>query len=164
MPQLDVASYAPQLFWLAVTFVLLYVLMARVALPRIGDVIEERRKRREDNLAKAESSQREAEQVSEAYEAALAQSRADAHARIAEATDAARKQAEAEVARFDAGLREKTEAAERAIAAAKETALADATGIAAEIAQLATDKVAGLSIDAATARDAAEAAMKARAQ
>lgn len=164
MPQLDVASYAPQLVWLAITFVLLYVLMARVALPRIGEILEERRKRREDNLAKAEAFQKEAEQVAEAYEAALAKSRTTAHARIAEAAEAAKRQAEAEVARLDESLRRRTEEAETAIADARRKALADAAAIAAEAARLAAIKVAGLDIDGAAAKDAAEAAMKARAQ
>ncbi len=163
MPQLDVASYAPQLVWLAISFVLLYLLMARVALPRIGDVLEGRRKRREDNLAKAEGFQREAEQVAESYEAALARSRDSAHTKVAEAVEAAKRRAEVEVARFDAELRTRTEEAEAAIARARAGALADAAAIAAEAARLAAEKVAGLHVDEDEAREAAEAARRARA-
>lgn len=163
MPQLDPTTFSPQIFWLVVTFVILYVLMARVALPRIGDVLEERRKRREDNLAKAEAFEKEAEQVSQAYEAALEKSRSDAHARIAEATEAAKRRAEGELAKLNAQLRTRTEHAELAIAEARAKALTDAVDIAADVARLASDKVAGLSIDEASARVAAGAAMKARA-
>ena len=163
MPQLDVTTFPPQLVWLAISFLVLYLLMSRVALPRISDVLEERRRRREDNLAKAEDLEKEAEAVSQAYEAALAKSRGDAHARIAAAGEAAKQRAEAEVARLDAELRGKTQAAEAAIAEARSSALADAAGIAAEVAQLAASKVAGLVVDEASARAAADAARKARA-
>ena len=45
LPQLNPADFAPQLIWLAITFTVLYFILARVALPRIGEVIEERRDR-----------------------------------------------------------------------------------------------------------------------
>lgn len=158
MPQLDVATYAPQLVWLVISFVLLYLLMARVALPRIADVLEERGRKREDNLAKAEELEKEAEDVSAAYESALNEARTRAHGALARAQDAAKAKAEAEIARLDTALHARTREAEAAIAKAREGALADAAGIAAEIAQLAVHKVAGLSVDEASARAAANAA------
>lgn len=163
MPQLDVASYAPQLVWLAISFVVLYLLMARVALPRIAGVLEERSRRREDNLAKAEEHERDAAAAAQAYEAALAEARGRAQSELAGAQDAAKARADAELARLDAALQARMREAEDAIATARTAALGDATGIAAEVARLAAQKLAGLTIDEAAARSAADAATKARA-
>jgi len=163
MPQLDVASYGPQLVWLAISFVLLYLLMARVALPRIADVLEERGKRREDNLAKAEEHERDAAAVAEAYETALAEARSRAQAALTKAQEAAKAHADAEVARLDAALHARTRQAEETIAQARKTALGEASSIAADIARMAAQKVAGLSVDEAAAQTAANAAREARA-
>ena len=76
MPQFDISTFPTQLIWLAIAFVLLYVLMARVALPRIGQVLEERQEKIDDNLDSAEQLRAETEVDSEAYETALVQARA----------------------------------------------------------------------------------------
>ena len=87
LPQLDTSQYAPQVIWLVISFALLYVLMARVALPRIGQVLEERQDRVNDNLEKAGALKAEAESVAEAYEGALADARAEAQAIVHQAAE-----------------------------------------------------------------------------
>ena len=161
MPQLDVASYLPQLVWLAITFGLLYLLMAKLALPRISDVLEERSKRRQDNLARAEELQAEAEAAAEAYENVLGEARSTAHEQLIQSSEAAKARNEAAIHTLDQRLGGEIATAEAAIAAARDTALNEATAIAAEAARLATDKIAGLKVDAAAAGAAAEAARKA---
>src|SRR5260221_7380994 len=75
MPQLDLSTFPSQIFWLAVFFVVLYLLMARLALPRIEKIIDERRNRVEGDLDKAGQMKSEAEAVIAAYEKALADAR-----------------------------------------------------------------------------------------
>lgn len=83
MPQFDPSSFASQIFWLIVSFGVLYYLMARVALPRIAEVLEERSERIANDLEKAQALRKESEAVVAAYEDALAKARADAGAVIA---------------------------------------------------------------------------------
>jgi len=61
MPQLEVSTFLPQLVWLAITFVILYLLMAGIGLPRVGGAIEARRRRVDDDLARAAQLKTEAE-------------------------------------------------------------------------------------------------------
>ncbi len=154
MPQLDVASFAPQLIWLAITFVLLYLLMAKLALPRIADVLQDRAKRIEDNLDKAESLKREAETAREAYEKAVAESRARANALTTQAADRAAKDAAAQQQALAARLAEQGRETEERIAAARAQALASTHVIAAEVARAAVRKLLGRDIDEATAQAA----------
>ena len=71
MPQLDVNTFLPQVVWLVITFTALFLLMWRVAVPRIADLLEARQRRIEDNLDKAQESKKEAEETLAAYEQAM---------------------------------------------------------------------------------------------
>ena len=79
LPQLDIATYASQIFWLIVTFIVLYFLVAKIAMPRIAEVLEGRQERIEDDLDKAETLKKEAYLVRVEYEKALSSAREEAH-------------------------------------------------------------------------------------
>ncbi|MDH3240488.1 MAG: hypothetical protein OEO83_07465 [Alphaproteobacteria bacterium] len=163
MPQLDVASYLPQVVWLAITFAVLYLLMAKLALPRISDVLEERSERRQDNLAKAEELQAEAETAAQAYEKVLADARGAAHERVLKSAEDAKARTEAAIHALDERLAGEVNTAEAAINEARTAALKDATAIAGEAARLAVERLAGIQVEAAAAEAAARTAQEARA-
>ena len=71
LPQLNPADFSPQLIWLALTFVVLYLILARVALPRIGEVLDERRDRVQRDLDAAERFKADTDAALAAYEKAL---------------------------------------------------------------------------------------------
>src|SRR3954466_11887746 len=87
MPQLDAHTFPTQLFWLVVSFLVLYWLMAKIALPRVEKIIEERRRRLDEDLEKAAQMKSEAEAVIAAYEKALAEARQQAQATVKQTTD-----------------------------------------------------------------------------
>ena len=79
-PPFQTQNYPSQLVWLALTFVLLYVLMSKVALPRIGSILAERSQRIADDLAAAQRFKEQSDVAHAAYEKALADARARAQA------------------------------------------------------------------------------------
>jgi F-type H+-transporting ATPase subunit b len=78
MPQLDPSTFGTQLFWLFVAFTVLFLIVWKIALPRITDVREVRQNRIDDDLDKASTMKEEAESVLEAYEQALAAATSEA--------------------------------------------------------------------------------------
>jgi F-type H+-transporting ATPase subunit b len=159
LPQLDTSTFPTQIFWLIVSFVLLYVIMAKVAVPRIADVLEERQERIEDDIETADRLRGEAEGVRAEYEAALAEAHAKAQEMIRQATAeiaAANTQAETDAAQKTA---ETTKAAEARIAEQRTQAMASLKSVASEAAAEATAKLTGLSVGAETVGAAVDAAM-----
>ena len=119
LPQLDLTTYSSQVFWLIVSFVVLYFLVAKLAMPRIAEVLEERQERIEDDLDKAETLKKEAYQVRIEYEKALSAAREKAQDATRHAQEEiAKRSAEAESA-AQVKVTVMLEEAEKRIAASK---------------------------------------------
>ena len=160
LPQLDPSNFATQIFWLAVTFIALYLLMSRVALPRVRDVLEERERRIPDDLEKAQRLKDESEAVLAEYEKALADARASAQALFAQAAE----QANAEAAKRQQDVAQKLakqlEKAESRVQAAKTEALDNIRQVATEVAQDAAARLIGGDVAEDDAAKAVSVAMK----
>jgi F-type H+-transporting ATPase subunit b len=163
MPQLDVTTFLPQLFWLAVTFVVLLLLMALVALPRVGKALDARRNRLDDDLARAAEMKSDAEAVAAACRRTLAAARAEAQAAMRASAERFAAAAAEQQRRLAASLAADIRTAERRIDAAKERALSDIRGVAVELASLAAVKLTGLSADPQQVERAVDAALAAAA-
>jgi F-type H+-transporting ATPase subunit b len=143
LPQLNVSDYAPQLIWLAITFGTLYFLLSRIALPRIGEVLEERADRIQRDLDEAARLKGDTEKALAGYEKALADARANAGslARAAQASVSAeigqeRSRVEDEIAR-------KLADAENRIAQTKTRALTSVNDIATDTASAIVGRLIG---------------------
>jgi F-type H+-transporting ATPase subunit b len=163
MPQLDVSTFAPQLVWLAITFVALYLIMAKLGLPRIDAIIEARRKRLDDDLARAAEMKGEAEAAMAAYQKTMAEARAEAQATIRERTERFAAEAAERQRQLAEALGEQTKAAEREIWAAKERAFAEIRNVAVDVARSITEKLTGLAADEEKLIPAVDHAMAERA-
>jgi len=163
MPQLDIATYSAQIAWLVITFGVLFLIMWRVAVPKISDTLESRQKRIDDYLNKAGDFKRDAESAIKAYEDSLFEARSSAHAAIAEAqatlTD--------EMAARDAELNDKLKAmlseSEANIAKAVDDAMDNVREVAQEVSAAAVERLLGESMEAGDVAAAVDNAMKARA-
>ncbi|WP_341913011.1 F0F1 ATP synthase subunit B' [Ferrovibrio terrae] len=155
MPQLETATFLPQLVWLLISFAILYLLMAKLALPRVAEVVDGRRKRLEHDLEEAARLKRETEKAIADYEQALASARAKAQTIAGETRTRIAAEQAAVRAKLEAEISERTKAAEASILAAKQQALASLQSVAA---QAASDVVARLS-GTAPSNDAVEAAV-----
>jgi F-type H+-transporting ATPase subunit b len=134
MPQLNPLDWGPQLIWLLITFGILYLLMVKVALPRIGSVIEARADKIAKDLAEADKLRRQTEEAIAAYEQTLAEAKQKAHAIIDEGRAKLKAESAAERARLDAELAERGAEAETRINAAKTSAMRDVNEVAADVA------------------------------
>jgi F-type H+-transporting ATPase subunit b len=159
MPQLDFTTFAPQLFWLLVTFAVLYGLMRWVAVPRVGRVIDARRDKLEGDLNRAGRLRDEAEGVLAEYQKTLAAARSEAQAALRETTDRLAAEGAARQRDLAEALTQQIEAAEKRIAAMKDEALAEIRGIAVEVGGAVVEKLIGAPADRARLAAAVDTAV-----
>jgi F-type H+-transporting ATPase subunit b len=160
-PPFDTNHFAPQLVWLALTFGALYLLMSKVALPRVSGILENRQSKITGDLDRAAASQKQAEEAGKAYERTLADAKGKAqamaqenNARLAAETDAKRKVLEAD-------LNAKISAAEAQIVENKTRAMSNVDEIARDAAAAIVQHLTGQSPDAGAIASAVAAAKSA---
>lgn len=150
MPQLELAGYSPQIVWLIITFVILWLLMAKVALPRIGVVLEERQRKIDDNLDMAENFRSEAQGELKKYEKAISEARENARTVISEAARQTAQDSTTRHSELSDSLANQVMEAEASIISAKEDSIANIRDSAAEVATVAAERLIGMTLPAET--------------
>ena len=160
MPQLDLSTFPPQLAWLLITFLALYLVVWKVAMPRIVDIRDSRQQRIEDDLGKAETLREEAKIVLAALEKSHADAAAEAqgiHRDMAQSIAEARAKLQDETA---VRLSEETQVAEGRIAEEQAAAQGTIPEVAVDVTRAAVQRLIGTEIAEAEAKNIVEATMR----
>jgi F-type H+-transporting ATPase subunit b len=143
-PPFDPTWYASTIFWLLITFGVLYYLMAKIAVPRVAGIIEDRAQRIDGDLAAAAAMQEKARTAGETYEKLLADAKANAQGIGQKAKDEASADADARRKAVEAETAAKVAASEASIAAARAKAMDNVDGIAADAAAEIVKRISGV--------------------
>lgn len=150
-PQLDTSTYSSQVFWLFISFALLYLLMSRLALPRITEVIDLRQTQINCNLDRAATINDEAQKARDAFQAILTDAQDNARTAISTVEQKAAERHAQDAARFAEHARGRVATAEAAIAQARADAMHSLADISAEVAADMANKVGRLHLSKADA-------------
>jgi F-type H+-transporting ATPase subunit b len=153
-PPFNAATFPSQLLWFAIVFVVLYLLMGRVALPRVGRIFEARRTRIAADLDQAAALQRQAEEAGAAYEKTLADAKANAQALAQQMRERLAADSEARRKELETSLNAKLAAAESQIAGTRTQAMANVGGIAADTAAAIVERLTGMKPNSASIAEA----------
>jgi F-type H+-transporting ATPase subunit b len=159
-PPFQKDTFASQLVSLLIAFAALYLIVSRIALPRVGRLLDERQDAIEGDLAAAQKLKDESDAALKAYESELAAARARAHAIGTETREKLNAAAEAERKTLEDRLAIRLAEAEKTIAATRETAMRNVRGIAAEAAAAIVQRLTGLAPDGKAVDSAVDASLK----
>lgn len=159
MPQLCPEWMGNQIFWLAVTLIVIFLILSKIALPRIAAVLAERQGTITNDITAAEELKQKAIDAEEAYNKALADARAEAGRIVAEAKAEIQSELDTEIAKADAEIAAKTAESEKAIAGIREGAMEAVKEVAKDTAKEIVAAMGG-SADARTITAAVNARMK----
>jgi F-type H+-transporting ATPase subunit b len=159
MPQLDFSTFPNQIFWLVLALIAIYLILSRMALPRIGAVLAERSGTITNDIAAAEELKDKARAAEAAYDKALADARSEANRIIAETRASIQADLDVELKRADAEIAARTAESEKALAAIRDSAVASVTSVAQDTAGALVEALGGKA-DAAAVTAAVTARMK----
>ena len=159
-PPFQKDTFASQLVSLAVAFVALYLIVSRIALPRVGSVLDARQSAIDGDLAQAQKLKDESDAALKAYESELAAARSRAQAIGAETREKLNAASEAERKTLEQRLAAKLAEAEKTIASTRTSAMSNVRGIAADAAAAIVKQLAGIAPDKKSVDAAVKASLK----
>ncbi len=159
-PPFQKDTFASQLVSLLIAFVALYLIVSKIALPRVGGVLDARQKAIEDDLAKSQKLKDASDAALKSYESELAAARSRAQAIGAETREKLNAAAEAERKTLEQRLAQKLAEAEKTIAATREAAMSNVRGIAADAAAAIVQRLSGVLPDGKSVDSAVDASLK----
>ncbi|MEN3351824.1 MAG: F-type H+-transporting ATPase subunit b [Bradyrhizobium sp.] len=159
-PPFDSSNFASQLVSLAIAFVALYLIVSKIALPRVGGAIDARQNKIEGDLAEAQKLKDESEAALKAYESELANARSRAQAIGNETREKLNAASEAERKALEEKLAAKLADAEKQIATTRTNAMSNVRGIAADAAGAIVRQLSGVTADANAVGSAVDASLK----
>ncbi|MDE0780003.1 MAG: F0F1 ATP synthase subunit B' [Alphaproteobacteria bacterium] len=159
MPQLDPATFASQVFWLVVSFVVLTLILWRVALPRISSTLENRQQRIDSDITRAEEIATEAEGVLSAYEEELTKARFSAQEELHKAAEEAIAETETRNNALTEKLATNSDTAHQRIDGARKDAIANVSGMVEDIARQAVERLVETTPDSSAVASAVNAAL-----
>jgi len=159
-PPFQKDTFASQLVSLVIAFVVLYLIVSRIALPRIGSVLDERQNTIDGDLAQAQKLKDESDSALKAYESDLAAARSRAQAIGAETREKLNAASEAERKTLEERLALKLAEAEKTIASTREAAMSNVRGIATDAAAAIVQRLTGVAPDGASVGQAVDASLK----
>jgi F-type H+-transporting ATPase subunit b len=159
-PPFQKDTFASQLVSLVIAFVALYLIVSKIALPRVGAVIDQRQDTIDGDLAAAQKLKDESDNALKAYESELAGARSRAQAISAETREKLNAASEAERKTLEDRLSQKLADAEKTIASTREAAMSNVRGIATDAAAAIVQRLTGATPDSASVGRAVDASLK----
>jgi len=159
-PPFDSSTFASQLVSLVIAFVALYLIVSRIALPRVGGVIEARQNAIDGDLAEAQKLKDASDAALKAYESELAAARSRAQAIGNETREKLNAAADAERKTLEEKLAAKLADSEKQIAATRTAAMSNVRGIAADAAGAIVQRLTGVAPDTGAVNRAVDASLK----
>lgn len=161
MPQIAqlAATYSSQIFWLLLTFGIVFFVVGLGMLPKVQSTVDARDAKIADDLAQAKAAFAKGDEIEEAWRIRENESRAAAQKIVAEAKADAAKASEKQVAKADAAIAKKIGGAEEAIRAASVKAMGEIETVSAQAALDMVAKISGASVSADAAAQAVKAAL-----
>ena len=156
MPQMEFADYMPQVVWLVITFATLYVLMAKLALPRITDILETRQRRLDHDLELSEKLRDEAQTTLAEYDAAIVSAMAETESLLAKARESIQTETQERIAELNGRLESEIRESDARIRHAMSQAMDELVVVAGNSARAAVERLAGIKVSDEQARVAVE--------